>query len=139
MPRWTRGNRQPSLRHPTIPTICLRSFSYLKLVFTWRLSHLPPVILSFILFFGPFSNLSANYYHRFFGDRKRLLPSQDTGASPAYFSQWNLPTAGQFHARNRPPRSSIFADLRETIPNYELAQRYSYPNGFSSSMFARCT
>lgn len=63
MPKLDTGHKRLSA---IPPTICPRSFSYLKLLFTWRPFHLPPVLLSFILFFGPFNRLSANYCHRFF-------------------------------------------------------------------------
>lgn len=89
MPKLDTGHKRLSA---IPPTICPRSFSYLKLLFTWRPFHLPPVLLSFILFFhstaSPPTTATGSLWEKW------LLPPRDTVPSAAYFSQWNLPTAG---------------------------------------------
>lgn len=129
MPKLDTGAQTSLLSRPSAP----RSFSYLKLLFTWRPFHLPPVLLSFILFFGPFNSLSANYCHRFFVREVAAAASaRYRPLSTAYFSQWNLPTAGSVRngsSRSFLPSSASLCKTRRLIkPNSDRDEKTSASN-----------
>lgn len=127
------GHGGTNVSPPSHPTICPRSFSYLKLLFTWRPFHLPPVLLSFILFFGPFNSLSANYCHRFFVREVAAAASaRYRPLSTAYFSQWNLPTAGSVRNGSSrsflPPSASLCKTRCLITPNSDRDEKTSASN-----------